>query len=51
MSAYSDWKAGLITDAEYSYLCRRDEYDERFQDETQWDDEEEVFEDDYPDEF
>ena len=39
MSAYSEWKAGLITDAEYNTLCRQEEY------EAQWD-EEEVFQDD-----
>ena len=39
MSAYSEWKNGQITDAEYATLCRQEEY------EAQWD-EEEVFEDD-----
>lgn len=50
MSAYSEWKAGLITDAEYNTICRREEYEERFQDESEWDDEE-VFEDDEIDDF
>ena len=39
MSAYSEWKNGQITDAEYSTLCRQEEY------ESQYDDEE-VFEED-----
>ena len=49
MSAYSEWKAGLITDAEYNTICRREEAEER----PWWDtfDDEEVFEDDFPDEF
>ena len=50
MSAYSEWKYGLITDAEYATICRREEYEERFQDETNWDDEE-VLEDDEIDEL
>ena len=48
MSAYSDWKAGLITDMEYSYICRREEYDDQMYDE--WNEEEE-FEDGDFDEF
>ena len=47
MSAYSEWKAGLITDAEYSTICKREEYEDKFSDF----DEEEEFEDDFPDEF
>lgn len=27
MSAYSEWKYGLITDAEYNTICRREEAD------------------------
>ncbi len=46
MSAYSEWKAGLITDAEYNTICRREEYEDNFPD-----DDEEVFEDDDVDEF
>lgn len=46
MSAYSEWKAGLITDAEYNTICRREEYEDSFPD-----DDEEVFEDDDVDEF
>ena len=44
MSAYSEWKAGLITDAEYNTICRREEAEDR----PWWAtfDEEEVFEDD-----
>lgn len=30
MSAYSDWKYGLITDAEYNSICRREEAEDRF---------------------
>ena len=44
MSAYAEWKAGLITDAEYNTICRREEYEDRF-------DDEEVFDDDDVDEF
>ena len=47
MSAYSEWKAGLITDAEYSTICKREEYEDRFCDF----DEDEEFEDDDIDEF
>lgn len=52
MSAYSEWKAGLITDAEYNTICRREWYE----DQMQWSkghdwDEEEEFEDDDIDEF
>lgn len=52
MSAYSEWKFGLITDAEYLSACREEEYTDRY-----WDDhpdefnEEDVFEDDEIDEF
>ena len=44
MSAYAEWKAGLITDAEYNTICRQEEHERR----PWWDtfDEEEVFEDD-----
>lgn len=47
MSAYSEWKAGLITDAEYNTICRREECEDKYSDY----DDEEVFEDDFPDEF
>lgn len=30
MSAYSEWKYGLITDAEYDYICRQEEAEDRF---------------------
>ena len=33
MSAYSDWKYGLITDAEYATACREEEYTSRYWDE------------------
>ena len=26
MSAYSEWKYGLITDAEYNCICREEEF-------------------------
>lgn len=48
MSAYSEWKAGLITDAEYNTICRQEEAEHR----PWWDTyDEEVFEDDDIDEF
>lgn len=49
MSAYSEWKAGLITDAEYNSICKREEYEHR----PWWDtsDDEEEFEEDEIDEF
>lgn len=53
MSAYSEWKAGLITDAEYNTICRREWYEERmsrWDEGHDWDDEEEL-EDDDIDEF
>lgn len=30
MSAYSEWKYGLITDAEYNTICKREEYEDRY---------------------
>jgi hypothetical protein len=30
MSAYSEWKYGLITDAEYNSICKREEAEDRF---------------------
>lgn len=30
MSAYSDWKYGLITDAEYNHICREEEYWDKY---------------------
>lgn len=47
MSAYSEWKAGLITDAEYSTICRREEYEAKYDDFS----DEEAFEDDDIDEW
>jgi len=44
MSAYSEWKYGLITDQEYAYECRKEEAES----ENEW---EEDFEDDDVDEF
>lgn len=44
MSAYAEWKAGLITDAEYNTICKQEESERR----PWWDtfSEEEEFEDD-----
>lgn len=47
MSAYTDWKYGLITDAEYNTICR-EEYMRDMEDD--WNDEE-VFEDDELEDF
>lgn len=49
MSAYAEWKAGLITDAEYNTICKQEESERR----PWWDtfSEEEEFEDDDIDEF
>ena len=44
MSAYSDWKFGLITDAEYATACREEEYTSRY-----WDEHPDEFNDDNPD--
>lgn len=30
MSAYTEWKYGLITDAEYNSICRREEAEDRY---------------------
>lgn len=53
MSAYAEWKYGLITDAEYASACReeewRDKYFETHPEELD-DYEEEVFDDDCSDE-
>lgn len=46
MSAYSDWKYGLITDSEYNYFCRQEEYMDRYYDEHP-----EYLEDDEEDEY
>ena len=46
MSAYSEWKYGLITDSEYNAICRREEAEDQYQDDDDWYEEEEVFEDD-----
>ena len=47
VSAYAEWKYGLITDAEYASACREEALRDRDED---WDDEEE-FEEDDVDEF
>ena len=46
MSAYSEWKYGLITDAEYNTICRREEYEDRY-----YRDHPEEYEDDGEDEW
>lgn len=46
MSAYTDWKYGLITDAEYNTICR-EEYMRDMADD--WDEEEEFEDDDIED--
>lgn len=33
MSAYSEWKYGLITDAEYEHICREEEFWDRYYEE------------------
>ena len=48
MSAYAEWKNGMITDAEYASICREEEWEENHPEE--WNDEE-VFEDDEVDEY
>ena len=52
MSAYSEWKLGLITDAEYNSICREEEFRDRYiEAHPEEFDDEEVFEDDDIDEF
>jgi len=48
MSAYAEWKNGMITDAEYASICREEEWELNHPEE--WNDEE-VFEDDELDEW
>ena len=43
MSAYGDYKAGLIDDSEYTRLCREEAFRAEYED----DDDEEVAEDDF----
>lgn len=45
MSAYSEWKHGLITDAEYASICRAEAYWDEYYDEHP-EELEEVYEDD-----
>ena len=47
MSLYGDYKAGLLTESEYTRACADEYREEQFHD---WD-EEEVFEDDDIDEY
>lgn len=52
MSAYSEWKCGLITDAEYNTICRREWYEDkmsRWAEGHDWDDDETFEEDDIDD--
>ena len=61
MSAFAEWKNGLITDAEYSSACRAEEWTSNYWDEhpdefndddpDQDDESEEFFDDDEIDEF
>ena len=52
MSAYSEWKYGLITDMEYASICRQEEDELREMERYGNDyDEEDFFEDDDIDEF
>lgn len=46
MSAYSEWKYGLITDAEYNGICKAEEWYDRYYDEHP-----EELEDEYEDEY
>ena len=48
MSAYAEWKNGMITDAEYASICREEEWEMNHPEE--WNGEE-VFEDDEIDEW
>lgn len=55
MSAFAEWKNGLITDAEYSSACRAEEWTSNYwdehPDEFNDDESEDYFEDDEIDEF
>ena len=52
VSAYSEWKFGLITDAEYAAACREEEVTTRYWEEHPEEfNDEEVFEDDDIEEF
>ena len=45
MSAYSEWKYGLITDAEYAGICREEEYRDRYYEDYPDEDYDEEYED------
>ncbi len=47
MSLYGEYKAGLLTDSEYTRAC----LDEYYEEQSRYEDEEEEFEDDEIDEF
>lgn len=57
MSAYSEWKYGLISDGEYNSICKQEDYEERerlkqvYAGDGDDDEEEEYLEDDELDEF
>ena len=56
MSAWSEWKAGLLTDAEYNTICRKEAYEddcEEYREPCEWDlfDDDELFEEDVIDDF
>ena len=42
MSAYSEWKYGLISDSEYNSICRREEAEDRYYQEHGYYEDEEV---------
>lgn len=45
MSAYAEWKAGMISDAEYAGICREEEYEAMLEErgDDYYDDEEDVW--------
>ena len=47
MSAYSEWKYGLITDAEYEHICREEEFWDKYYEERLDYDEDDLEEDEY----
>ena len=36
MSAYSEWKYGLIDDSEYTRICNQEAWEERAAEEAEW---------------
>lgn len=57
MSAYSEWKYGLISDGEYNSICKQEDYEEKerlkqiYTGDGDDEEEEEYLEDDELDEF